>query len=83
MIGSSRVPDLGTSLAISILQNRRDALGGSSCRMFREEPLDAPMCFPSGALQQLPQTRTRGFPKPRPNQAVWKRGSDDPGPLFL
>jgi hypothetical protein len=30
---------------------------GASCRMFHEEPLAAPMCFPSGVLQPSPKRR--------------------------
>jgi hypothetical protein len=37
---------------------------GASCRMFHEEPLAAPMCFPSGVLQ--PSPKRRGLPRPRP-----------------
>jgi len=31
-----------------------ECLMGSSCRMFGEEPLARPMCFPNGALHQSP-----------------------------
>ena len=32
------------------------------------------LCFPTGALQQLPQTRTQGFPKPRPSGITTRAG---------
>ena len=45
-------------------------LWACSCRMLREEPLARSRCLPSGAPSKLPQTRTRGFPRPRPT-SLW------------